>query len=222
MAVIPNDHPRVSRDDVRRFFAFSASIVADALGRLHTMSDIRHVNRPGLLMAGSALTVRTAAGDNLMVHKAIDIAQPGDVLVIEGGGYTGRALLGDIICRLAANRGIAGIVVDGAIRDAEAIRRMNFPVFAKGATPAGPFKEGPGEINVCIHSAGATVQPGDVVFGDDDGIVVVPFDRVEEALHRALQVKRAEDAMMEQIGNGTLNRAWVDETLRRKGWLADE
>lgn len=211
---IENRHPP---EIVDRFRAISTSIIADAMGRFHTMNGIRHYNEPGTRMVGVALTVRTICGDNLMIHKAIDMAQRGDVVVVEGGGVTSRALLGEIMCKIGQKKGIAGYVVDGAVRDAEAIRQSGFPVFAKGLNPAGPFKEGPGQINVAINCAGATVQPGDIVVGDDDGVVIVPHELVLDVLQQVSRIIAYEERMLEQIEAGTIDRGWVDQTLLAKG-----
>lgn len=215
---IESNERRVSKEVIEQYTAINTTIISDALGRFHAMNGIRHFNNPDVRMAGSALTVKTISGDNLMIHKAIDIAQPGDVIVVEGGGDIGRALIGEIICRIGQKKGIAGFVVDGAIRDAEAIRQMGIPVFAKGLNPGGPFKEGPGQINVGISCAGISVQPGDLIVGDNDGVVVVPYEQATEVLERAKNISAYEEDVLRQIEAGTLDRSWIDETLQRKGF----
>jgi RraA family protein len=202
---------------VDQFKTFSSSNVADALGRFHTMTGIAHVNNPGTHLAGVALTVRTASGDNLMIHKAIDIARPGDVIVVESDGSISRALIGELMCLTARKNGVAGFVIDGAIRDAEDIRQMGFPVFAKGKNPAGPFKEGPGEIYVPISCGGTPVRTGDIILGDDDGLVVIPQELAEQVIRRTEQIIRYERDYVRDLEAGTLDRSWVDKLLKSKG-----
>jgi RraA family protein len=217
--ILPRPQRMPSREVADRFKNFSTSNVADALGRFHTMTGIAHVNKPGTRLVGVALTVRTAPGDNLMIHKAIDIAQPGDVIVVESDGSVGRALIGELMCLTAQKNGAAGFIIDGAIRDAEDIRRLGFPVFAKGRSPAGPFKNGPGEIFVPICCAGATVNPGDIVLGDDDGVVVIPQEYAEEVIKRTEEIMEYESGYVRDLKAGTLDRSWVDKTLKAKGVL---
>jgi RraA family protein len=214
---IESNAKRVPDEIMEQYRAISTTIIGDALGRFHTMNCISHYNKPGIRLVGSALTVRTVAGDNLMIHKAIEMGQPGDVIVVEGGGDLGRALLGEIMSKIGQKKGIAGYVVDGAIRDAEAIKEMGFPVFAKGVNPGGPFKEGPGQINVGISCAGAAVNPGDLIVGDDDGVVVVPYELVEQTLAEAQRSCLVEEEMLKQIEAGTLDRSWIDKILTNKG-----
>jgi len=206
-----------SPEIVDRFKNFSTSNVADALGRFHTMTGIHHVNNPGTHLAGVALTVRTAPGDNLMIHKAIDIARPGDVIVVECDGSVGRALIGELMCLTARKNGVAGFVIDGAIRDSNELRRMGYPVFAKGKNPAGPFKEGPGEIYVPISCGGTPVNPGDIVLGDDDGVVVIPQEHAEEIIRRTEDILKYERNYVRDLEAGTLDRSWVDKSLKAKG-----
>lgn len=213
---------RVSKELVDAFSEISTTIIGDALGRFNCMSSIRHFNKPGIRLKGIALTVRTSAGDNLMIHKAIELAEPGDVIVIDGGGFKNRALLGEIMSYICQKKGIAGFVVDGAIRDPEEIKELGFPVFALAVTPAGPFREGPGQINVPINCAGAVVNPGDLVIGDDSGIIVIPYELAnEDVLQEAQRIQAMENEQLEQIEAGTINRDWIDETLIKKGVLGD-
>ena len=128
-------------------------------------------------MAGPALTVKTRPGDNLMLHKALDLAEPGDVIVVDAGGDLTNAIIGEIMSGYAASRGLGGIVINGAIRDAGALRRASFPVYAAGVTHRGPYKDGPGEINVPIAIDGMVIEPGDLIVGDEDGVLVRPLRR---------------------------------------------
>ena len=172
----------------------------------------------GGVMAGPALTVRTRPGDNLMVHKALDIAEPGDIVVVDAGGDLTNAIIGEIMTTYAELRGIGGIVIYGSIRDSDSLRASRFPVYAAGVTHRGPYKDGPGEINVPVALGGMVVEPGDLVLGDGDGLVVVPFGRVEEVA-AATEAKHAtEDKALAAMRAGKLpDRGWVDETLRRLG-----
>jgi RraA family protein len=191
--------------------------LSDNMSRLQgAAAAIRPMHRGGRL-AGPALTVRVAPGDNLMVHKAIDIAEPGDVIVVDAGGVLEQAIIGDIMTSHAAKRGVAGFVIDGAIRDADELRSRDFPVYARGVTHRGPYKNGPGEIGVSVSIGGMVVNPGDIVVGDGDGVVAVPLADAEAVLAAAREQKKKEDATLAAIAAGTVDRRWVDETLRAKG-----
>lgn len=192
--------------------------LSDNMGRLQgAAAAIRPMHGGGAKLAGPAFTVRVPAGDNLMVHKAIDIAMPGDVIVVDAAGMLEQAIIGDIMTSHAAKRGIAGFVIDGAIRDAAEIAARPFPVFARGATHRGPYKNGPGEINVPVSIGGMVVRPGDIVVGDADGVVAVPQADAEAVLAAAREQKKKEDASLAAIAASTFDRKWVDETLRAKG-----
>lgn len=179
-------------------------------------ASLRPMHAGGVL-AGPAVTVKTRPGDNLMLHKALDMAEPGDVVVVDAGGDLTNALIGELMTAYAESRGIAGIVIYGAIRDAKTIRESGFPVFAAGITHRGPYKDGPGEVNVPIAIEGMVIRPGDLLLGDDDGLVCVRIEDAEEVLATASAKHRAETAQMEKIRRGENPRAWVDETLRRLG-----
>jgi RraA family protein len=178
---------------VERFRQVPAAMVGDALERLWVLEgDIRSM-WPGATCAGPALPVYTRAGDNLAVHRALDIARPGDVLVVNGQGDTTRALLGGLLARRAQELGLAGIVVDGAVRDVDEIEAVGLPVFARASTPAGPYKNGPAEIGLPVACGGVVCSPGDIVCGDADGVAVVPLTRaarVADAVAEILQYER--------------------------------
>lgn len=166
------DIKRPGRDLVEAFAGIPSSNIGDNLNRLYCMRGYMNpYNQQPLL--GTALTVKAPVGDNLMIHIALDLAQPGDIIVVDGESSSDRALIGEMMISYAQSRGIAGFVIDGAIRDIDAIRAAGIPVYAKGVTPQGPFKNGPGEINVPISCGGQVVFPGDILIGDQDGIVVV-------------------------------------------------
>jgi regulator of RNase E activity RraA len=166
-------------------------------------------------LAGPALTVKAAPGDNLMMHKAIGMAEPGDVIVVDAGGDLTNTLMGEMMLMQMEKPGVAGVVVNGAIRDAGYIRSHNFPVFAAAVTHRGPYKNGPGEINVPIAIDGMVIAAGDLILGDDDGMLCVPFEQIEAVLAAAKAKFDAEQKQIANIQAGTHSAAWVDETLRK-------
>jgi regulator of RNase E activity RraA len=171
----------------------------------------------GAVTAGPALTVKTRPGEHLMIHKAILLAAPGDVIVVDGGGDLTNALIGELMVGTAIQRKLGGFVIDGAIRDAKALREGDFPVFAAGVTHRGPYRDGPGEINVPIALDGMVIEPGDLIIGDDDGVLCVPFDHVESVLDAARKKSEAEAATVAAIAAGQVDTAWIDATLNRLG-----
>jgi regulator of RNase E activity RraA len=162
--------------------------------------------------------VKVFPGDNLMVHKSLDVAQPGDIVVVDGRASTMNALLGDIISTKAKHRGIAGFVLDGLVRDVPAIRELDFPVFARGTTPIGPLHRGPGEIGYPICCGGVVVNPGNIVVADAAGVVVIPQDIAHELLHRLNAYKAANaDYLADLKREGKFSNAWVDNLLDAGG-----
>ncbi|TDR95688.1 RraA family protein [Enterovirga rhinocerotis] len=192
-------------------------IVSDNMGRLYAGGASLRSFHDGSAMIGSALTVRTRPGDNLMVHKAIDMAEPGDVIVVDAGGDMTNAIIGEIMLNIAASRGVAGFVIDGCIRDSDAIARASLPVFARGASHRGPYKDGPGEINVPVTVGGQPVMPGDIMLGDVDGVLAVPRSQAAAVAELAQAQLKREEAILASIADGTVDRSWVDATLRAKG-----
>ena len=191
--------------------------LSDSMNRLPGGDGLDPMHN-GSHMVGVALTVRVCPGDNLMVHKAIDMAQPGDVIVVDAGGDLSQAIIGEIMSSLAASRGCAGMVIDGAIRDSGALAQSKFPVYARGVTHRGPYKNGPGEINVPVSIGGMVVNPGDIIVGDDDGVVAVGQDIAAIVLAAAKAKAKDEDAMLNNIRKGKkVDRSWVDAALRAKG-----
>jgi len=179
---------------------------------------LRPYHRGGKLV-GPAFTVKTRPGDNLLVHKAIDMAAAGDVIVVDAGGEVAQAIIGEIMTKHAAKRGIAGFVIDGAIRDADAIAGASLPVFARGVTHRGPYKDGPGEINVPVSIGGMVVNPGDIIVGDGDGVLAVPQEVAEKVIAAATAQNRKEAATLAAIAAGTIDRSWVDEALQEKAYI---
>ena len=195
--------------------------ISDSMSRMTAGgAALRPIHRGGVL-AGPAFTVKTRPGDNLMVHKALDIAEPGDVVVVDGGGDLTNSLIGEMMAAHAERRGIAGIVIYGAIRDYDTLHAGAFPVFAAGVTHRGPYKDGPGEINVLIAIDGMVIAPGDLIVGDGDGIVCVPFDLTAEVLKATEAKHQAELKQLAAIKEGKNDRAWVDATLTRLGCKID-
>lgn len=191
--------------------------LSDNMSRLAgAAAGLRPMHKAGKL-AGCALTVKVPAGDNLLVHKAIDIAEPGDVIVVDAGGYVGQAVIGEIMASWAAKRGVAGFVIDGAIRDLGTIGAGTFPIYACGVTHRGPYKDGPGEINVPVSVGGMVVRPGDIIIGDEDGLIAVSPADAEAVLAAARAQKKKEEASLAAIAAGTVDRKWVDEALRARG-----
>ena len=192
--------------------------LSDSMERLYAGGvQLRPMHNEGKL-AGPAFTVRTAPGDNLLVHKALDMASPGDVIVVDAGGLTGNAIIGELMATYAKQRGLAGIVIWGAIRDSAEIGAANFPVYAVGVTHRGPYRNGPGEINVPVIMGGMTVHPGDIVIGDADGLVAIRQEEAERVLTSAKAILAKETAAMKSFLAGTADRSWVDKTLREKGY----
>lgn len=191
----------------------TSTLLADA-GARNLRAAIKPL-RAGWTVRGRALTVSVPAGDNLAIHAALAVAQLGDVLVVDAQGYTERAVMGGIMCAQAAATGIAGVVIDGAMRDAAELRQGLLPVFAAAVSPAGPFKAGGGSVNRQIQCGGVRVDPGDWILGDDDGIVVMAPAELEIMVTAALAKAAAEARRMAAIARGELRPAWLDDALAK-------
>jgi RraA family protein len=207
----------VSADMVKRARALPVANVSDVMARMSAGGATLRPMHAGGVMAGPALTVKTRPGDNLMVHKAIDMALAGDIIVVDAGGDLTNAIIGELMLKQAAKRGVAGFVIHGAIRDAAALRASPMPVFAAGVTHRGPYKDGPGEINVPIAIGGMTIEAGDLMLGDDDGFLAIAFADVPTVLAAAEAKQAAESEQMIAIEAGTRDRTWIDASLRRLG-----
>ena len=209
------------RPDPRLVAEFAKMVtphLSDSMERLYAGGpQLRPMHKGGTL-AGPAFTVKTAPGDNLLVHKALDIAQPGDVIVVDAGGFADHAIIGELMAARAKQRRIAGLVIWGAIRDSAELAAGDYPVFACAVTHRGPYKNGPGEINVPITMGGMPVNPGDIIVGDADGLVAVPQSMAEAILASAKAILAKETAAMKQMQDGSVDRSWVDKTLREKGY----
>jgi regulator of RNase E activity RraA len=214
---ILTDVPRAPDALMDRFAEVPAAHISDCMQRLFAGGvPLRPWHRGGKLI-GNALTVKGRPGDNLMVHKAIDMATPRDVIVVDAGGDLTQAIIGELMMRHAQQRGVAGFVINGAIRDLATIGADSFPVYAIGVTHRGPYKDGPGEINVPVAIGGMVVHPGDIVVGDEDGVVAVPLAEAQSILTLTAAQRQREDKVMSEILAGTVDRSWVDVALRAKG-----
>jgi regulator of RNase E activity RraA len=209
---------------VERLGRFETPNISDLMNRLYTMtSAIRSLTDPSLRIIGPACTVKVYPGDNLMVHKSLDIAKPGDVVVVDAANSGNTAVLGDLISTKARHRGIAGFVVDGMIRDLPAIQALgDFPVFAKGVTPIGPLHRGPGEINHAVSCGGIVVNPGDIVVGDLNGVVVVPRAFAENLIARLEAREAAEADYTAAVARGEFSNDWVDQLLSTNGVVIED
>jgi RraA family protein len=206
---------KVSPEIIERFSSLPVANVSDSMARMGAGgANLRPMHAGGGL-AGPALTVKTRPGDNLMLHKALDLAEAGDVIVVDAGGDLTNSLMGELMLAHAETKRLAGIVIHGAVRDVAYIRSRSLPVFAAGITHRGPYKDGPGEINVPIAIEGMVIHPGDLVLGDDDGVLCVPFDDCEQVYAAAKAKYDAEQRSMQAILAGTDDRTWVDATLRK-------
>ncbi|MGJ7515172.1 RraA family protein [Pseudomonas baetica] len=203
---------------IEAFRAIPVAVAGDCMGRSIGSRGLRVYHGDlSLKMCGPAFTLRVRPGDNLMVHKALMMVQPGDVLVIDGGGDVSQAVIGGLVRTTALRVKLGGIVIDGAVRDLEELAEGVLPVFAIGHTHRGPSKDGPGEINVPIACAGLCVLPGDLVLGDADGVIAIPFLEAEELLPKTLAHLEREASIRETNRLGTADPERFDALLRSKG-----
>ena len=209
---------RVDQALVARFRTLPVANISDCMSRMSAGGPRLRPMHSGVPMAGPAFTVKTRPGDNLMVHKALDIASPGDVIVVDAGGDLTNAIIGEIMMNYAILRGIAGIVINGAIRDYGTIRKQDFPIYAAGVTHRGPYKDGPGEIGVAIAFDGMVIEPGDLVVGDEDGLLCVPYAEAERICAETEAKHASEEKTLAGMATGRApDRAWVDAALMKLG-----
>lgn len=207
---------RVPSEIVDAARALPVANVSDCMNRLSGAGGLHRYHASGS-MAGPAFTVRTRPGDNLILHEALEMAAPGDVVVVDAGGALQNALIGELMVTHAQMRGIAGIVIDGAIRDRDELAQINLPIFARGVCHRGPYKDGPGEIGFAIAVDGMTVEPGDLMLGDGDGVLTVPREAAAQVLEQARAKQVAERAQMQKTLDGTFEKPWLDCALKDKG-----
>jgi RraA family protein len=208
---------QVSAQLVQAYKGLPVANISDCMARMSAAGPRLRPMHKGGPLAGPALTVKTRPGDNLMIHKALTLAQPGDVIVVDAGGDLTNALFGEIMVATAVRIGLAGIVLNGAVRDSEEIGRGDFPLYAAGVSHRGPYKDGPGEVNVPIAIDGMVIHPGDLIVGDADGLLCVPRDRAEAILAATHEKMEAEKKMLADIAAGRLDTSWIDATLKRIG-----
>ena len=219
---IRRDFTRVSADVVKRASSFQAAILADVAGRRGTLSGRIAPVSPEMKCAGPAFTIEVRPGDNLMIHAAMTLAKPGDILVIDGKGDRTCALMGAIMINACKQLKLGGVVIDAAIRDSLELRELGFPVFAVGANPNGPTKFVPGRMNWPISCGGIAVAPGDLVVGDADGVVVVEREKAASLLDAAQKKVDDETARIAAIKQGKdLRPRWLEGSLRAAGLLKE-
>jgi RraA family protein len=212
---IDMDFQRVDAAAIERARKIPVAVVDDVANRLQAFTAGFNQYGRTKNFAGPALTVRVRPGDNLFLHKALDLAQPGDVVVVDAGGALNTAIIGAMMSSYAKTRGIEALVIDGAIRDVEELAAVDFPVVARGATPNGPFKTGPGEIGYPIACGGLSIASGDLMIGDQDGVLVIPRSEVSAILGLAETKHKLEKSWEVEIAASKWDRAWVDEALAR-------
>lgn len=216
------DFERVDADVVEQASRFASSILADVAGRRGGLHGRIAALSPSMRFCGPALTVEVRPGDNLMIHAALAVARPGDVIVVDGKGDLGAALMGEIMSQQAAALGVAGVVIDGAVRDCEAIRELGFPMFAAGLNPNGPTKNVAGRLNHPISVGGVTVKPGDLVLGDADGVTVVEREKAAAMLPLAAEKLAAEARRIADIrSRRALRPAWLEGALHDAGVIRE-
>jgi len=216
---IKREFERPDRKLVDAFKDLPVANIDDCMNRTACLDPgIRPFNKTPLL--GTAFTVRCTGGDNLMMHKALDMAQPGDIIVVSSEMNQLRASCGEIMVRYAMSRGIAGFVIDGCIRDSDEIAGINFPVYARGVTPNGPYKNGPGEIGFPVSIGSIVIDPGDILIGDGDGVIVIKPEDAGALAEETKKVTANERKSLEDIAAGKgLNREWVEKALYAKGCI---
>ncbi len=209
----------VTAEWIEKFRSLPVANISDVMHRLTAGGPrLRPYHASGVL-CGAALTVKSRPGDNLMAHMALTMAQPGDVIVIDVGGDCTNSIIGERMMVNSKRRGFAGWVVDGAIRDLEWVKKNTLPVFAAGVSHRGPYKTGPGEINVPVAIDGMVIEPGDLIIGDDDGLLCVPFDEIEAVYARAKEKHASESTTFDAIGKSdqARDRAKLAEQLKALG-----
>ena len=212
---IHREQPLFDADVIDRFGKLASSLISDVFDRWSGAGDVLPVSglKPGQIVVGAALTVRTRPGDNLAVHKALDLGRPGEILVVAAGGAIDRAIIGGLMGHYATRQGFAAVIVDGAIRDLSDLEAKAPPTFARGVSHLGPYKDGPGDIRCSVAINGLPVHDGDLIVADEDGITCVPRTRIYEILELA-EAKAANEADQDAaIAEDRWNRSWVDASL---------
>ena len=211
------DIERADAKWAQKLLNYSACNISDGLNKFYTMDCGIRQMFPSRKLAGTAVTVKVRAGDNFMLHKAISLVQPGDVLVVETQGGNGYAVCGDLMVSCMDKLEVAGLVVDGTVRDIEVLREIGMPVFARGTVCGAGDKDGPGEVNFSVACGGVVVNPGDLVFGDENGVVVIPKDDIEEVFAGADKKLALEEKRHAEIASGVYVKGGLDEFMKSKG-----
>ena len=212
---IKRNFERPDKELVEAFRGIPVANIDDQCGRIAAVDASIYPLNPKARLLGTAFTVNAPAGDNLLFHKALDMAQPGDVIVLANKGSMSRSLCGEIMSSYSKSRGLAGIIIDGCVRDSYALSQMDFPVYAKGVTPNGPYKNGPGEMNFPVSFAGIIINPGDI----SDGLIAIRPEFAKELAEKARAYHAGEEKQLEGIHTrGEWPRPWVDETLEKVGF----
>lgn len=207
---------------VERFRGYTTPDISDMLNRLYTMHMAIHNLTTDGAVVGTACTVKVYPGDNLMVHKALDVAKPGDIIVIDAGASSMNGIIGDLISTKAQHRGVVGFVIDGLIRDVPEVIELGMPVFARGMTPIGPLHRGPGEINYPVSCGGIVVNPGDIICGDKNGVVVVRRDFAEDIIERLDKQQASLKEYEQAVRRGEFSNEWVDDLLETLGCTIED
>ena len=215
---------RILEEIVKEYEGLAVANIGDARGRFGCMSWIIKPLHPDMRICGPALTVQTYRADNLAIHVALDMARPGDVLVVDAGAIPDTGLWGGLMNHMAQLKKLGGIIVDGGVRDSRELASGGFPVFARAVSPQGGFKSSPGSVNVPIACGGVPVLPGDLVVGDADGVVVVPSAKAEEILKKTLAVVAKEEELRKRMDGGEtlFSLLKLDGVPERLGMLATE
>lgn len=216
---IIKDFPRVPADIVAKAAQFQPAILCDVAGRRGALHGRIQALRPHMKLAGPAFTIEVRPGDNLMIHAALALARPGDVLVIDGKADRTCALMGAIMMTAAKQLQLGGVVMDAAVRDSLELEELDFPVFSVGTNPNGPTKNVPGRIGHPVSCGGVTVHPGDFVCADADGVMVVERNKIESLLALAEHKVAAEAKRIAQIKQGNVAASWLNDSLISAGML---
>lgn len=206
---------------IERAKKLNTTLLADVMGCTGAMDYRIKPVSSGMEFVGTAMTVSLRPGDNLYLHQAIYSSKKGHVLVVDGKGHTNNAYLGELMASSAQAIGVEGIVIDGLVRDKKALEELRFPIYSKGFNPNGPFKDGPGEVNEVISCGGICVAPGDLVVGDDDGVVVVPSEKIDEVLYKASEKLIYEENRLETIAQYS-NQKQPDPMSLAPKWLENK
>lgn len=213
---------KVTQKTIDQYRDVPVANISDCMSRMIGGGATLRPMHDGAYLSGPAFTVKTRPGDNLMIHKALDLAEPGDIIVVDAGGDLTNSLVGELMVGYAIKRGLGGMVINGAIRDSAILRAGSFPVYAAGVTHRGPYKDGPGEINVPIAIGGMVVNPGDLIVGDADGLLCIPFDEVDALYSEVNKKVQLEAEVIANIRKGTHDTSWIDVKLQSLGCITKD